>query len=77
MRLFYKNAKMEHNATTNVTVDIVSFMLSLKRNHEGKCGKQQKTGSDRILGSCLYFATREMKFQALCAERDCLCNWTY
>jgi len=44
MRLFYKNAKMEHNATINFIVDIVSFVLSLTRNHEGKCGK---TTADR------------------------------
>jgi len=77
MGLFYKNAEMEHNATINFIVDIVSFILSLTRNHERKCGKQQQTGSDQIFGSRLYFANREMKFQALCAERYCVCNCTY
>jgi len=51
---------MEHNATINIIVDIFSFLLSLIRNHEGRCGKQQQSGSDRIFGSCLYFANRAL-----------------
>jgi hypothetical protein len=77
MRLFYKNAKMEHNAAVNIFVDIVSFLLSLTRNHEDKCGKQQQSGSEQIFGLCLCFETRELKFQALCDGRDCVCNCTY
>jgi hypothetical protein len=46
MRLFYKNAKKEHNATINIIVDIVNFLLSLIKNHEAKGGKQQQSGSD-------------------------------
>jgi len=69
--------KIEQNVTINIIVDIVSFLLSLIRNLEGISGKQQRNESDLIFGSCLYFATRELKFQALCAERDCNCNCTY
>jgi hypothetical protein len=46
MRLFYKNAKMEHNVTVNIIVYIVSFILSLTRNVENNSRAEANKFSD-------------------------------